>query len=129
MKIVLSIVLFFFFASCNQSPTPKVMVDNPYAPLKSDNDLILSPAFLEKAVWIVEEHRLNLKGSLPTPCNQLRVSYTQSKNKLEFEIYSLSNPELICAQMVQPFDVDLFIKDYPQRGINIIVNGHEVNYP
>ena len=119
----------YLLASCNQSPQFEIIIDNPYAPKDGDDDMTRAPAFVEKADWDAAENRLHLAGSLPTPCNQLRVSHTQSGGRLKFEVYSLTEPGMMCAQMLQPFDVYLTVKNLPAQGLAIQVNGAEVFSP
>ncbi len=45
-------------------------------------------------------YALNLKGNLPTPCHALRVKVNppNARNQIMIEIYSLSDPNKICAE-------------------------------
>jgi hypothetical protein len=68
---------------------------------------------------------LSLAGMLPTPCHELRVSAARDPDAAGFvslEAWSVSDPEQICAQVLQPFSVQL-----PMRpGSRIKVNGQTV---
>ncbi len=50
--------------------------------------------------------RLHVTGDLPTPCHKFQadVSEPDVENRVDVAVYSLSNPELMCAQVLQPFD-------------------------
>jgi hypothetical protein len=107
-------------------PTPELVVDNQYAPQESDGGLTKAQAFLEIADWVTADNKLHLVGSLSTPCHQLRVSHTLADGKLAFEVYSLIDPNKICAEMIQPFDVFLAVQNMPAEGISILVNGEVI---
>jgi hypothetical protein len=52
---------------------------------------------------------LHVEGNLPTPCHQLRaeISKPNQQNKIKVELFSLVNPDQICAQVLSPFKNNL----------------------
>ncbi|MDP2966437.1 MAG: hypothetical protein Q8N39_10465 [Pelolinea sp.] len=126
MKMIGIALIIFLLVSCAPSPQQEISVDNPYAPQEGDSGLTRAKAYVEIADWSPADNKLHLAGSLPTPCNQLRVSFTQAEGKLTFDVYSLTDPKQMCAEMIQPFDVFLAVKNMPVKGISILVNGEVI---
>ena len=106
---------------------------NEYAPQPSDPSLTRGEAFLDfKEILSLEsfplQFMLHLTGSLPTPCHQLRVDVNEpdSENKVQVEVYSVSNPDKICTQVIVPFDVNIPLGSFPTGKYSVWVNGEMV---
>jgi hypothetical protein len=58
----------------------------------------------------------------------LRVKVNQPSNDLQIrvEAYSLSKPDEICVQVLEPFEVNVPIQDLPAGTYAVIVNGNPV---
>ena len=71
---------------------------------------------------------LALKGSLPTPCNQLRVDVSppDSENKIIVDVYSVVKADEICAQVVEPFEENVPLGSFPAGHYTLWVNGELV---
>lgn len=71
---------------------------------------------------------LHLAGNLPTPCNALRVvAYPpDAENKINVDVYSLSDPDRMCTQVLQPFDVNIPLGSFPEGKYSIWVNGEMI---
>lgn len=103
---------------------------NPYLPQPEDGNLTRGAAFLDsKEVLALEslplQFTLHLTGSLPTPCSQLRVvvSLPDADKKILVDVYSVSNPDKICMQVIEPFDVTLLLGSFPEGRYTLWVNG------
>jgi hypothetical protein len=48
---------------------------------------------------------LFVEGTLPTPCNQVRVNVNapDANNRIVVELYSVSDPDMMCIQVIEPF--------------------------
>ncbi|HET8707227.1 MAG TPA: hypothetical protein VFM46_13070, partial [Pseudomonadales bacterium] len=70
---------------------------------------------------------LMLAGSLPTPCHQLRVVVQEPvENKINVEVYTLVDPNMMCTQVLKAFQVNIGIKT-PQAGAyDVLLNGEKV---
>jgi hypothetical protein len=79
-----------------------------------ENDLITGPGLL-------------LAGYLPTPCNQLRlaVSEPDKDGKIEIAAYTVSDPDVMCIQVLQPFATFVPMKDLPAGQYTISINENE----
>ena len=104
-----------------------------YAPRAGDDALQRGNAFIDSAdILTMESYPLQftviLKGNLPTPCHELRVAYNQpdAENKIGLEVYSVADPNAICAQMLQPFEQNIPLGSFPAGHYTVWVNGKQV---
>lgn len=107
----------------------------------TDPNLEQGPVYINSVDLLVAESypvqpRLHITGDLPTPCHQFRadVAAPNAQNQIHVTAYSLSDPSLMCAQMLEPFDENVAI---PMAGAadgsySVYLNGElvgEFNYP
>jgi hypothetical protein len=71
---------------------------------------------------------LDIQGELPSPCHQLRaeVSEPDDQGRIQVELYSLSDPEVICIQVLEPFETNLSLGSYPDGSYTVWLNGELV---
>lgn len=105
----------------------------PYEPSPEDENLIRGEAFVESADILVLEsfppqYTLTLRGSLPTPCNQLRVEVAEpdEQNQIQIDVYSVVDPNRICVQVLQSFEQSILLGSYPSGTYTVLVNGEQV---
>jgi hypothetical protein len=119
------------------SPNPEDSVNNPpqstnpYAPQPGDENMQRSPAFVDKMDILAAEsyplqYRLELAGSLPTPCHQLRISIQEpdTSGNIYMEVYSLDSGQM-CTQMLQPFDATIPLQ-YPPGQYTLWINTQQI---
>ncbi len=75
-----------------------VMIENPYAPQAGDSALERGIVYLDSVQWDAQAGALTFSGSLPTPCQELRIDSSQSGRQLSFEVYSVSQADMLCAR-------------------------------
>lgn len=121
-----------------QSSKPEVSIltgeiavlENPYAPAEKDSGKERTQAYLDALTATQSGNQLTLtfKGSLPTPCHELRLNLlpTDAPNQLEFEAYSVIDPEKMCAQVIQEFEASVLLGGLPAGEMLILVNGQEM---
>jgi hypothetical protein len=117
-----------------QAPTPEVPpLIHPYVPQAGDALLTRDNVYLDEFnILILESYpvqfNLQLKGNLPTPCHQLRVSIADpdSKNRIYVDVYSVSDPNEICVQMLEPVDASIPLGSFPTGHYTVWVNGEQV---
>lgn len=109
--------------------TPPASFENPYAPQAGDDSLVAGPVYLESAELVTLESyppqfRLILVGHLPTPCHRLRVSIAppDSENRIQVRAYALTDPNEICIQVLEPFEVNLGSGSFPAGHYRLEVN-------
>ena len=140
-------------ASCTNSPTPSNVLPpdaavtsppedtmqasqpskNPIAPQPEDENLTRGDAFVHESSLVIRESfppqiSVMLSGDLPTPCNNLRavINPPDGENKIIVEVYSVVNPDMVCAQVLQPFEESIDLGTYPSGHYTVWVNGEMV---
>lgn len=116
------------------TPTPETPpLIHPYAPRPGDSELARGDIFLDSAELLILESypvqiNLVLKGNLPTPCHELRVSAAEadSKNRILVDAYALADPEAVCVQMLQPFEATIPLGSFPAGHYTVWVNGEKI---
>ena len=105
-------------------------VTNPFAPQPGDANLSRGTVFLNEASLIIRESfppqvSLTWAGDLPTPCNQLRAEMhpPDPQNKIVVDVYSLVDPNQMCAQVLEPFDAAIDLGTFPTGHYTVWVNG------
>jgi hypothetical protein len=85
-----------------------------YLPQPGDSKLKRDQAYIDTVQIIASKDTPSLataliKGSLPTPCDQLRLQLAPDhpQNLIKIEAFSLVDPNAVCAQMIIPFEVNL----------------------
>lgn len=112
--------------------TPTLPAKNPYAPNSSDGQLSRSNIYIESMqVRVLESYptqaQLNLKGNLPTPCHHLRIDIKapDPENKIQIEAYSVAGINKVCTQVLQPFDVNILLGNFPSGHYSVWINGRQ----
>lgn len=107
--------------------------NNPYAPLPGDAQLQTDTAYLDSSELqtistFPPEYLLVLQGSLPTPCHALRVQISPSEetNTLTIDVYSVTDPNAVCTQVLQPFNAEVPIRNLIPIRYKVVLNGEEI---
>lgn len=121
-----------------QDPNRVIIVDG-FSPLSIDKDFNRGPAFVDNADIVLKESfpvqvELVLIGNLPTPCHQLRVvtADPDADGLIEIEVYSVSDPEKMCIQVLEPFEALVPLGDFTEGNYTISINeepGSEFKIP
>jgi hypothetical protein len=105
-------------------------VKNPYAPQTTDSNLTRGKVSIKEMGVLVRESyppqiSLSLSGALPTPCHQLRlqVGEPDEEHKITVEAYSVVDPDMICTQILEPFQASLDLGTFPGGHYSVWVNG------
>jgi hypothetical protein len=109
------------------------VVSASWKPLPEDENLIREQVFIDSTeILILESYPpqfvLKMKGSLPTPCNELRVRIEDPdrENRIEIEVYSVIDPEKICVQVLEEFDENIPLITPPPGYYDVFVNGEQI---
>ena len=102
-------------------------------PQDGDNSLTRGEVFLESTQLLTQEsnplqYKLVVMGSLPTPCHQLRgeVAAPDATDKIVISIYSLSTPDQVCTQVLQPFVTNLSLGSFTKGSYTVELNGQTI---
>lgn len=119
-------------------PTDPFPVDHstpsvPYAPQPADADLLRGNVYLDSAQLLVKESyppqvALSLRGSLPTPCHTLRVAVNPPNDlhQILVEVYSVVKADILCIEVLAPFDLQVQLGHFPEGHYTVLVNGKAV---
>jgi len=109
---------------------PQQPIENPYAPLPADSSLTRGEVFIEEKGLLVRESyppqiSLSMSGNLPTPCHELRVQVSEpdEKNNIQVEAYSVTDPNMMCTQVLKPFQASIDLGTFPSGHYSVYVNG------
>jgi hypothetical protein len=114
------------------APSNNSVMLSGYEPLASDVNLDRSEVFLDlpaSDLIILESMPIQvialLAGSLPDPCHQLRVVVTppNADNRINLEVYSLTNRSGACTTVIQPFSARIPLGSYSAGHFSVYVNG------
>ncbi len=112
---------------------PMETPDMPYAPKPNDTNLTRGNVFINESGLLIRESfppqiTLSLSGDLPTPCHELRVDVQEpdSENKINAEVYSVVDPDLVCIQVLEPFQANIDLGTFPTEHYTVWVNGEMV---
>lgn len=118
--------------SNTETQEPIQMGESEYSPQPEDDKLKRSTIQLDleaSDILVMESFpvqvNVNLRGSLPDPCHELRVvaSEPDSDNHISLEIYSLADPSKACITVIEPFEATISLGSFPEGTYTIIVNG------
>ena len=108
-------------------------INSEHLPQRDDGNLTRGAVFIDHSELSLMESdpiqvRLTLQGSLPTPCNQLRViaSPPDEQNQIQVEVYSVSDPDKACVQVLEPFEANIGLGSFPAGHYSVWVNGEMV---
>jgi hypothetical protein len=103
---------------------------NPFAPQPEDKDLTRGTVYLNNVDLLIRESfppqlSVVMKGDLPTPCNQLRmtVGAPDPENKILVDVYSVIDPDQMCTQVLEPFEEAIDLGTFPIGHYTVWVNG------
>jgi hypothetical protein len=107
--------------------------DTAYAPQPGDDQLDRASVFVEEfGILTLEsfppQFVLHLTGNLPTPCHELRavVSEPDQAGNINVELYSLSDPDTICIQVLAPFEANIALGSYSDGSYPVMINGEQL---
>jgi hypothetical protein len=70
---------------------------------------------------------LYVSGNLPDPCHELRmkVGEPEKNGRVDVQLYSLRDPDMMCIQVLQPFDFE-FPLQFPAGSYQLYLNGEKI---
>lgn len=114
-------------------PAEPANLNHPYEPLPDDAKLQSEKVYIEShelqtVSTFPPEYLLTLKGSLPTPCHALRVKISPSDETktLTIDVYSVVDAKAVCAQVLQPFNAEVPIRNLVPVRYKVFLNGQEI---
>ncbi len=121
------------YPSYPNSPGDTMPANDNFAPMPEDASFTRGEVYIEATQLLTLESfplqfMLNLKGNLPTPCYQLRITVSppDAENKVNVEVYSIADPDQVCVQVLAPFEVNYGLGSFPAGTYSLWVNGVKV---
>ncbi len=103
------------------------------APQPEDANLTRDQVYLDEMEALTLEsappqYQIRLAGSLPTPCHALRVMVNEPDaiGRIQVEVYSVADPNMICTAVLQPFAVTVPVELPGPGTFPVRVNGQEI---
>lgn len=110
-------------------PLEPINPANPNAPAPGDDKKLRSTTYLDSVQLLILESypvqiNLQLVGSLPTPCHQLRVAIDppDKENRIYIDVYSLADPDKMCIQVLEPFATAVSLGSFPTGHYQVYIN-------
>jgi len=121
-----------FLAACGaqaaEEPTPLL----PTAPIATEPARVRGPAFIDSSELLMLESfpvqvRLRVTGTLPTPCHELlwNVIPPDEEGRIRVDLYTESDPDLACIQVLQEFDTSLALGSFAEGAFTVWLNGEQ----
>ena len=98
-------------------------------------DQAKGPAFVEEVQFIFLESypvqvRATIVGTVPTPCHEAVAEVTDTDagaGTVTVDLYSLADPDEVCAQVLEPFEVTVDVGSFETGDYTLIIG--EAEYP
>lgn len=111
-------------------PVIVIVEENPYRPQSNDAGLKLAGAIINNTNLVerfdLDPFRveLNISGSLPSVCNELRINASPPNVDYQIlvEVYSLINTDINCDNVFQQFEASLLLGVYSNGRYTVWVN-------
>ncbi len=114
--------------AANSGPVVIALEENPYAPKPEDASLIQAGIILTSLDLSETSQagrtKLNILGSMPSVCNELRIKVNPPNQAYEIriEMYSIANPGVNCDNVFQQFETSILLGEYSAGVYSIWVN-------
>lgn len=102
-------------------------------PIPGEEKMIRGQAFIEESDLLTLESFpvqivIAISGNLPTPCHQLRATVVapDADNRIDVEVFTLVDPDMICIQMLQPFTEQINLGSFASGKYQLYLNGELV---
>jgi len=147
MKKSLTLPVLLLLTACIAQPVaqstptaavPRVLIqeDNSFAPRPQDSGLIRAGAILTSLDLSDQtgssplRTQLNILGSMPSACNELRVQVDPPTPgyEIKIEIYSIQKPGATCENVFQEFNASILLGKYSPGEYSVWVNTEFVGY-
>ncbi len=141
MKRITFIIPLIILAGCTTIPTPEPTAspaspaiiqveENPYRPQAKDAGAKIAGAIVDNTNLVerfdLDPFRveLNISGSVPSVCNELRVDVSppNANYQIYIEVYSLIDKNVNCDNVFQQFEASLLLGVYSNGRYTVWVN-------
>ena len=132
-RLLIGLWLFVLLAACaggadqpidsttsTPSTTPPTAIPDDAGPVFVDtSDILLMESFPVQVA-------LHLTGNLPTPCHRAVWEVEDDGTTIAVRLASVTEPDVVCAQVLEPFEVSIPLGDYESGTRVVTLNGAEI---
>jgi hypothetical protein len=118
--------------SSSEDPVQGTPLPGEWAPQAGDEDLVRAEVEVEKMDILTLEsfppqYMLHVEGWKGNPCQELRVvvSEPDDQNQIDVEIYTVIEPDIVCIQVLESFDINIPLGSFESGEYSVLVNGEE----
>ena len=115
------------------STVKPVLNSNDWSPAPGDENLSRGEVEIAESGILASQanpqiYALYFSGMLPTPCHKLRVQVSDpdDQGQIQVEAYTVSDPNEMCIQVLEPYSAEVPLEDYVQGTNIVILNGQPV---
>jgi hypothetical protein len=69
---------------------------------------------------------LQVTGNLPTPCHRPVWDVEDDGTTMAVRLVSVTEPDVLCAQVLEPFDITIPLGDFESGTRVVTLNGEEI---
>jgi hypothetical protein len=111
-----------------------VMPDlDEFLPRAGDEKLAAGRVYISSTELLIQESFPNqfvlaISGELPDPCHELRAQTTgpDEKGRIDVRLSSVRDSEMMCIQVLQPFDINIPLGSFPAGEYQVYLNDDKV---
>jgi hypothetical protein len=132
-RLLIGLPLAVLLSACgggaDQPVDPTTPTTSTTAPAEIPDDA--GPVFVDTTDILLMESfpvqvALHVTGSLPTPCHQPVWEVEDDGSTIAVRLASVIEPDVICAQVLEPFDVSIPLGDFESGTRVVTLNGDEI---
>lgn len=117
----------------SDDPNPSTPGGDSWQPRPGDEDLQRGEVEIDSAdILVLESYPpqfvLHLVGWKGTPCHELRITVSEpdEQQRIFVEAYTLVDPDVICIQMLEGFDINVQLGSYENGEYSLWLNGQQI---
>lgn len=126
------LILTLLIAACGDGDQPTdstTPTPSTTAPTAIPDDA--GPVFVETTDILLMESfpvqvALHVTGNLPTPCHQPVWEVEDDGSTIAVRLASVTEPGVLCAQVLEPFDISIPLGDFESGTRVVTLNGEEI---
>ncbi|MCS6770709.1 MAG: hypothetical protein NZ740_01630 [Kiritimatiellae bacterium] len=133
IAMLMGIAVLFAVSGCEDSDDSADERD--YLPRPGDEELTKGPVYINSADLLMlktypPKYNVLIKGALPTPCHSWRavVNPPNEAQKIDVDVYSLVDPNVVCIQVLVNFEGSVEIPNPPPGRYEVRVNGKSAGF-
>lgn len=126
---ILAVALAVALSACGGagSASGDVHPDTPPTTDVNLDDLPHAPIFVGRRELHMDGDigRLGLAGDLPTPCHTPMWTVEHGAGRIDVEVWTVVEPDLVCSQVLQPFDIEISLGEITGAA-TVFLDGEEI---